>query len=585
MKNIKISKEISLPIDVVTQTLATIGRKGAGKTYLATMIAEQMLDAGSQVIVIDPVGNWWGLRVGADGKSKGKDIFVIGGEHGDIPIVPEAGAKIAKLLVEKSISAVLDVSSFRLGERKRFCTDFGEELLHLKKTQKNPVHLFLEEAQLIIPQRVGPEEARMVGAFEQIVRLGRNYGIGCTLVTQRPQSVNKEVLSQVECLCVLQVTGPHERKALEDWVQEAGADRKLIGELPGLERGEGYIWSPSWLRIYQRVHFSKKETFDASATPTVGTKTKSVLLSKKDVDQLREDMKEVVAQAEKDNPVALRRKISELEKELKNNKSETAMGASQWLDYGKKYGYADFFKTKINQEAGKQWEKILDYWIAWGKSLAKIIQEIEESIPFEYEAEPDRKIPEGWMTPSNLEEARIKEVIPIPKNFYSQSPAQKVEKAMLENSSFGKCAKAIYSYLVMSAKPMTKTQIAVATGYSQNSGGFNNSLSELSSASLITRMPSLIQLNGLIHQDMLVYVNTSLEKWLPKLGACSRKIWEFMLEHQSHGSISKEDIAAETGYSATSGGFNNSLSELSALGLVERVPGGIIRINPEILEL
>lgn len=315
---IKISKEISLPMDAVTQTLAAIGRKGAGKTYLATMIAEQMLDASAQVIVIDPVGNWWGLRVGADGKSKGKDIFVIGGEHGDIPVIPEAGARVAKLLVEKSISAVIDVSGFRLGERKRFCTDFGEELLHLKKTRKTPVHIFIEEAQLIIPQRVGPDEARMVGAFEQIVRLGRNYGIGCTLITQRPQSVNKEVLSQVECLCVLQVTGPHERKALEEWVQEAGADRKLVGELPGLGRGEGYIWSPAWLRIYQRVHFSKKETFDASATPTVGTKTKAVLLSKQDVESLRADMAEVITQAEKDNPVVLRRKIAELERQNTN---------------------------------------------------------------------------------------------------------------------------------------------------------------------------------------------------------------------------------------------------------------------------
>lgn len=71
-----ISPELSLPIDAVTQTFAAIGRKGAGKTYLASMLAEQMLDFGAQTVVIDPVGNWYGLRVGADGKSKGKEIFV-----------------------------------------------------------------------------------------------------------------------------------------------------------------------------------------------------------------------------------------------------------------------------------------------------------------------------------------------------------------------------------------------------------------------------------------------------------------------------------------------------------------------------
>lgn len=320
MKKLIISKDISFPPDVVTQTLAAIGRKGSGKTYLATMIMEQMLDIGAQVVAIDPIGNWWGLRVGADGRSKGKDIFVMGGDHGDVPLVPEAGARIAKLIVDKQISAVLDVSSFRLNERKRFCTDFGEEILHLKKSRRTPVHIFIEEAQLLIPQRVGPDEARMVGAFEQIVRLGRNYGIGCTLVTQRPQSVNKEVLSQVECLCVLQITGPHERKALEEWVQEVGADRKLIGELPGLGRGEGYVWSPGWLRIYKRVKFSKKTTFDASATPKVGQAARTAKLSKVDINRLRKDMEDVLAQAEKDDPKALRRRIVELEKEGKNSK-------------------------------------------------------------------------------------------------------------------------------------------------------------------------------------------------------------------------------------------------------------------------
>src|SRR3990167_549258 len=314
MKELKITKEISIPIRAVTETFAAIVRRGAGKSYLATMLAEQMLNAEAQVIAIDPVGIWWGLRVGKDGKSKGKQIFVIGGEHGDVPLVPEAGRRIAQLLVEKNISAVVDVSSFRIGEHKRFAADFAEEFFHLKKTRKTPVHIFIEEAQTFIPQRFMSDDARMVGAFERIVRLGRNYGVGCTLITQRPQSVNKEVLSQVECLFVLQITGLHERKALEEWVQEKGADRKLVGELPGLEQGEGYIWSPSFLKIYRRVHFSAKETFDASATPEVGKETKTARLSSIDVEVLKKDMADVVTKAEQDDPTALKRKIRELEK-------------------------------------------------------------------------------------------------------------------------------------------------------------------------------------------------------------------------------------------------------------------------------
>ena len=297
---IEIAEELKLPIDAITQTFAQIGRKGSGKTYLASMIAEQMLDVQAQVIVIDPIGNWWGLRVNADGKGKGKDIFIIGGTHGDVPLASEGGKEIAKLLVEKNISVVLDISEFRKNERKKFVTDFAEEFYQLKKTNPSAVHIFLEESQKFVPQRVQKDEARMVGAWEDIVRLGRNYGIGCSLISQRPQSINKEVLSQVECLCVLQITGLHERKALEEWIQEAGEDRKLVGHLPSLHQGEGYVWSPSWLRIFKKVTFNKKTTFDTSATPELGKATKSAKISEMDIEKLREQMTKVVQKINKE---------------------------------------------------------------------------------------------------------------------------------------------------------------------------------------------------------------------------------------------------------------------------------------------
>jgi hypothetical protein len=322
---LKISDALRLPIDAVTQVLATIGRRGAGKTYLATMIAEQMLDAGAQVVILDPIGLWWGLRLQADGKSKGKEIFIIGGRRGDVPISIEAGARIARLLVEKPISAIIDISEFRTGERKRFAADFAEEFFHLKKRQTSPVHIFIEEAQLFAPQFPRPtrkdekfSEAEMLGAFEQIIRLGRNYGIGATLITQRPQSVNKEVLNQTECLFVLQVNGRQERDALQRWVEEHSAsDRALVGELPGLHQGEGFVWSPSWLRIFERMHFAKKTTFDSTATPKVGATQKARVLTKLDVAALKSDLEEVITRAQKDDPQALRKRIAELERELK----------------------------------------------------------------------------------------------------------------------------------------------------------------------------------------------------------------------------------------------------------------------------
>src|SRR6185295_5902010 len=114
------------------------------------------------------------------------------------------------------------------------------------------------------------DERRMLGAFEDIVRLGRNYGIGATMISQRPQSINKEVLSQVECLVVGQINGVHERKAIDAWVSEHGLDRGLLGELPSLKIGQMFVWSPQWLKVFKKVEISAKRTLDASATPKLG---------------------------------------------------------------------------------------------------------------------------------------------------------------------------------------------------------------------------------------------------------------------------------------------------------------------------
>src|SRR5882724_4383923 len=104
MKKLKISTDLFLPLDAVTQKLAAIGRTGSGKSYFASLLAEEMFNAGAQIVILDVVGVWWGLRLNADGKSPGLSIPVFGGLHGDIPLEPTAGKLIADLIVDKGIS-------------------------------------------------------------------------------------------------------------------------------------------------------------------------------------------------------------------------------------------------------------------------------------------------------------------------------------------------------------------------------------------------------------------------------------------------------------------------------------------------
>lgn len=328
MQRLKISDDLSLPINGVTEKLAFLGRTGGGKTYAATKLCEEMLEAHAQVVALDPVGKWHGLRLGKDGKTKGYAIPVFGGLYGDVPLEPQGGALVADLIVDKKINAVVDVSQFILSEQTRFAFDFATRLYQRQKAAPSAIHLFIEECQEFIPQNLSGAsgsgrdnfEGKMLHAFERIWKLGRNAGIGGSLITQRPQEVNKKVLNMTECMFVFQMTGPQEKKAVELWVGNKGIDQSLIETLPYMKQGDCHVWSPVWLRVSKVIHIAQKNTLDASATPEVGARVIAPReLSPIDVKEIEAAMAATIEKAKAEDPKELRKKIAELERSHKTN--------------------------------------------------------------------------------------------------------------------------------------------------------------------------------------------------------------------------------------------------------------------------
>jgi ATP-dependent exoDNAse (exonuclease V) alpha subunit len=57
-------------------------------------------------------------------------------------------------------------------------------------------HLFLEEAAEFVPQRIGPDQGYVYAEIEKLARMGGNASLGYTLVNQRAEEVNNEVLKK-----------------------------------------------------------------------------------------------------------------------------------------------------------------------------------------------------------------------------------------------------------------------------------------------------------------------------------------------------------------------------------------------------
>jgi hypothetical protein len=260
----------ALPTDALDDRIAIVGTAGSGKTYAAKGFAERLLDSGARVAIVDPLGVWWGLRASADGSAAGYPVVVFGGKHADVPVTAEMGGALGRLIAGEALACVIDLSELgSSAARRRFMAAFAESLY---ETNEEPLHLVLDEADLWAPQRPIKGWECLLGHIEEIVRRGRVRGFIPWLITQRPAVVHKDVLSQADILIAMKLTASQDRDAIGAWI-EGQADRqegkRILGDLPRLQQGEGYLWAPGH-GILERARFPAIRTFDSSRTPRRG---------------------------------------------------------------------------------------------------------------------------------------------------------------------------------------------------------------------------------------------------------------------------------------------------------------------------
>lgn len=330
-KTLRISDDLALPLDAVTRRLAILAMSGAGKSNVAVSLAEQMHDAGIPWVAIDPKGDWWGIRSSSDGKGPGLPIPIFGGLHGDVPLEPRAGKYIANLIMEQCLTCVLDVSEFDdRQEMWGFLADLGETLL---RRNTDPRHLFLEEADEYIPQSAkdGGNLKRCLGVYQRVVKKGRTHALGCTQITQRSATLNKDTLYQAEVMIALRATGKGDRKAVEGWVDHHSAAGDVVASLPTLADGEGWVSSPAWLRTTQRVHFNRRRTFDSGATPVLakGPKRPPATLADVDLVKLRSEMKDTIERAKADDPKELRKAVADRDRRIRELEAKAAVSTDE----------------------------------------------------------------------------------------------------------------------------------------------------------------------------------------------------------------------------------------------------------------
>jgi hypothetical protein len=597
MADLRIARDLALPIDIVTQAIAILARKGAGKTYTAKKLVELVIGAKVPVVVIDPTGGWWGLRTSADGEKPGLPVVIFGGDHADVPLERGAGKEIADVVLEHAGAYVLDLSGFesRTAEQT-FVADFLERLYRGKKRETGPLLLVVDEADMFAPQRPGPEQTRSLGALEAIVRRGRIKGLGDLLITQRAAVLNKNVLTQTEVLVVMQTTGPQDRAAIDAWIEGNGTREErdtVLASLASLERGEAWVWSPSFLRILQRVRILPGTTFDSSRTPEAGEVTIAPrAFAQVDVDKLGARIQQAIEKAKADDPRELRRRIRELELNLHVSEQELAKKPTPEpevrevrVEVPVLNGQVGELRTVLEglKEFGEWMAAGADRIVLASDNIVAAIDRVQSRTQERGQAE---RAPRG--VPVAGREARItgsdrgdSAVATLARSAPSRTPAPMSSDPVDVKLKAG--ARRMLSALAMlHPTPLTRGQVATLSDISPTSGTFSDYLSAIRSAGYILEEGRTIALSdagqAIVAGELGGGAPSSgelLEMWGRKLKAGARRMLGVLHDVYPDG-LTRAELGERAEISPTSGTFSDYLSMLRRNGLLDE-SGSVIR--------
>ncbi len=185
--------------------LAVAGSSGSGKSYLTSILIEELNAIGIPFLIVDPDGEY-------------QSLCQIPG----ISLVTPGKDWIAKALkhLEDGQGVIVDISELDTDDQRWAYTRLLQGLWDRQRTQRSEgqhraMVLIVEEAHLFAPQKRAGEAAQSLEITVTIARRGRKHGINTVFVSQRPGDLEKDVLGQSNVRIIMRLDLEHDFNAVK----------------------------------------------------------------------------------------------------------------------------------------------------------------------------------------------------------------------------------------------------------------------------------------------------------------------------------------------------------------------------------
>lgn len=534
------------PEAALEQHVAVLGKTGSGKSSVLRGIVEGLLDKGKPVCLIDPKGDWWGLKSSADGKHAGYPVVIFGGDHADVPINEHSGQHVAELVATGNRPAVIDLGTWMVGERTRFFIAFAATLFRHTRGMR---WLVIDEVHNFAPQGkvLDVDAGKMLHWANRLASEGRGKGLQILAASQRPQKVHKDLLDSCETLVAMRAVHPRARAAIKEWLDGAGDPAhaaEIMGGLANMPRGTGWVWSPEIGFGPQKIAFPMFRTFD-SFRPRPEGEAKLKGWAEVDLEEVKAKLAAVVKDAEENDPKTLRAELASLRTE-----NERLRGAQEDITLDPK-------AIDAAHERGRS--------IGWNEALDAMQKTADRFVTLSHDVAEQANAFKADLDVRKVSPPKAAPQVPAAA---TTTPAGAAPGTTLQ-----KAERLILTALAQYPGGRTKVQVAVITGYAVDGGGFKNALGALRTAGRIEGGAERLTITHAGAEALGSYTALPcgaqlLAHWYAQVGRAERKALEALVEVYPK-TLSKAQVAARAGYDVNGGGFKNALGRLRTLELVK----------------
>jgi len=217
------------PFMVANSNIGVFGASQSGKSWLAGLLAEEMLNKGYQIFIVDPEGDYRNLRAYPH-------TLVMGGKDSRLPPVVD----LINFSEYDGVTIVLDLSTYTIDDRYSYLLDLMHAIRGLRRRRGRPHWILIDEVQNLCP----PEGNELCDLIVRDMEDG-----GYAVVSYRPSLVASKLTAALQHYILTRTTMKGELAAIDRLLAHQDGSTDIVERLPRLDTGatlmclqQGGIW-------------------------------------------------------------------------------------------------------------------------------------------------------------------------------------------------------------------------------------------------------------------------------------------------------------------------------------------------------